>query len=194
MDVVFFDCGVWIIDGDGWCDYVCCEFLFNCDECFEGVVVELLVIYNISLLFGEFGGFYIVDLFCNWFDFDVYFYFDQLCLLCVLVYFLICCDGEVVQFVLVYCWVWYVGVFSFEGCECCNDFFIGIELEGIDFEFFIEVQYVMLVKFFQVLVMCYGLIVVVGYEYIVLVCKIDFGFFFDWDGYYNKMVKIVNVV
>ncbi|MGC4244919.1 MAG: 1,6-anhydro-N-acetylmuramyl-L-alanine amidase AmpD [Herbaspirillum sp.] len=192
MDAVFSDPGAWIIDGDGWCDHARREPSPNCDERPEGVAAELLVIHNISLPPGEFGGPHIADLFCNRLDFDAHPYFDQLRPLRVSAHFLIRRDGEVVQFVPAHRRAWHAGVSSFEGRERCNDFSIGIELEGTDFEPFTEAQYATLVKLSQALVTRYGLTAVAGHEHIAPVRKTDPGPFFDWDGYHNKMVKIVN--
>lgn len=124
---------VLLVDVNGWVCEVCYVLLLNFEMWFVGVVLMFVVVYNISLLFGEFGGDVIEVLFLNCFDCDVYFYYQSyLCGVCVFVYFLICCGGEFVQFVLCDECVWYVGLFEFFGCMCCNDFLIGIEFEGVD--------------------------------------------------------------
>lgn len=101
----------------------------------------------------------------------------------VFVYFFIECDGVIIQFVFCYDCVWYVGVFCFDGCEVCNDFFFGIELEGIDMELYMDVQYIVLVGLMWLLCVVFlGIILecIQGYCDIVLECKIDFGEVFDW--------------
>ncbi|BEV13570.1 1,6-anhydro-N-acetylmuramyl-L-alanine amidase AmpD [Herbaspirillum sp. DW155] len=192
MDTAFSEPGAWIIDGDGWCNHARREPSPNCDDRPEGVATELLVIHNISLPPGQFGGPYIADLFCNRLDFDAHPYFDQLRALRVSAHFLIRRDGEVVQFVPAHRRAWHAGVSSFEGRERCNDFSIGIELEGTDFEPFTEAQYATLVKLSQALVTRYGLAAVAGHEHIAPVRKTDPGPFFDWAGYHNEMAKIIN--
>ncbi|EIJ45099.1 anhydro-N-acetylmuramyl-tripeptide amidase [Herbaspirillum sp. GW103] len=192
MDTTPSERDAWIIDGDGWCDHARREASPNCDERPEGVAAELLVIHNISLPPGEFGGPYIADLFCNRLDFDAHPYFDQLRSLRVSAHFLIRRDGEVVQFVAAHRRAWHAGVSSFEGRERCNDFSIGIELEGTDFEPFTEAQYTALVALSQALARRYGLSAVTGHEHIAPVRKTDPGPFFDWAGYHNKMAEIMN--
>lgn len=125
----------------GWLVGVCCVFLLYYDCCLDDEIFILLVVYNISLLSGEFGGLWIDVLFIGIIDLQVYFFFVEIVYLCVFVYCLICCDGEIVQYVFFDKCVWYVGVFQYQGCECCNDFFIGIEFEGIDMLVYIDVQY-----------------------------------------------------
>lgn len=115
-------------------------------------------------------------------DLDVYFFFVEIVYFCVLVYCLICCDGEIVQYVFFDKCVWYVGVLNYQGWECCNDFFIGIELEGMDMLVYIDVQYQQLVVVMCMFIVCYLVIVdnMIGYCNIVFDCKMDFGFVFDW--------------
>ncbi|ALU87587.1 N-acetyl-anhydromuranmyl-L-alanine amidase [Herbaspirillum rubrisubalbicans] len=192
MHTVLPDAAAWIIDGDGWCNIARREPSPNCDDRPEGAVTDLLVIHNISLPPGQFGGPYIADLFCNRLDYDAHPYFDQLRPLRVSAHFLIRRDGEVVQFVPAHRRAWHAGVSTFEGRERCNDFSIGIELEGTDFEPFAQAQYAALVKLSQALVSRYGLTAVAGHEHIAPVRKTDPGPFFDWAGYHNEMVKMIN--
>jgi AmpD protein len=182
----------WDIDDEGWCRQARREPSPNCDERPAGVVTDLLVIHNISLPPGQFGGPYIADLFCNRLDFDAHPYFDQLRPLRVSAHFLIPRDGEVVQFVPAHRRAWHAGVSVFDGRERCNDFSIGIELEGTDFEPFADAQYPALVKLSQALATRYGLTAVAGHEHIAPVRKTDPGPCFDWDRYRGEMVKIIN--
>lgn len=192
MTAAVTDPAAWSIDGEGWCQCARREPSPNCDDRPEGVVSQLLVIHNISLPPGEFGGSYIADLFCNRLDFDAHPYFDQLRPLRVSAHFLIRRDGEVVQFVPAHRRAWHAGVSSFEGRERCNDFSIGIELEGTDFTPFTPAQYDALLGLSQALVSRYGLSAVAGHEHIAPLRKTDPGPFFDWQRYHEEMMKIVN--
>jgi AmpD protein len=102
----------------------------NFDSAAEGTAIDLLVIHNISLPPGSFGGPFIADLFMNRLDYDADPYFDQLRPLRVSAHFLIRRDGAVMQFVSAHDRAWHAGASSFCGQERCNDFSIGIELEG----------------------------------------------------------------
>ncbi len=186
------DAAAWIIDGEGWCRAARREPSPNCDERPEGAITDLLVIHNISLPPGEFGGSYIADLFCNRLDYTVHPYFEQLRPLRVSAHFLIRRDGEVVQFVPAHRRAWHAGASSFDGRERCNDFSIGIEMEGTDFEAFTEAQYHALVRLSQALVTRYGLAAVAGHEHIAPVRKTDPGPFFDWDRYGRELLEIIN--
>lgn len=166
-----------------WVDQVCKVLLFNFNVCLDLEDIFLVVIYNISLLLEEFGGFQVEVFFQNCLDLFEYLYFEEICDLKVFFYFLICCDGELVQFVVCDQCVWYVGVFCWCDCDNCNDFVFGIELEGVDYIFFEDGQYCSLCVLFDVLVVYYLCLfcdIVIGYEYIVLGCKIDSGLVFDW--------------
>ncbi|MBP0598473.1 1,6-anhydro-N-acetylmuramyl-L-alanine amidase AmpD [Herbaspirillum sp. LeCh32-8] len=186
------DAGAWFIDGDGWCSAARREPSPNCDERPDGCITDLLVVHNISLPPGVFGGPYIADLFCNRLDYEVDPYFDQLRPLRVSAHFLIRRDGEVVQFVSANRRAWHAGVSVFDGRERCNDFSIGIELEGTDFEPFAEAQYSALARLTSALVERYALTDVAGHEHIAPVRKTDPGPFFDWRRYRHEFAKIIN--
>jgi AmpD protein len=104
----------------------------NCDERPEGIQPELIVVHGISLPPGEFGGPWIDRLFTNCLDPDAHPYFAEICALRVSSHFLIRRDGELVQYVPVNQRAWHAGESRFAGRECCNDFSIGVELEGLD--------------------------------------------------------------
>jgi AmpD protein len=186
------DAGAWFIDGDGWCNMSRREVSPNCDERPDGCIADLLVVHNISLPPGEFGGPYIADLFCNRLDYEADPYFDQLRPLRVSAHFLIRRDGEVVQFVSANRRAWHAGVSVFDGRERCNDFSIGIELEGTDTEPFAEAQYPALAKLTAALQERYALTDVAGHEHIAPVRKTDPGPFFDWGRYRNALEEIIN--
>lgn len=92
----------------GWLDGVDWLLLFNFGEWLFGDVL-LIVVYNISLLFDEFGGDWVEKFFFNQFDVVVYLYFEMIFDVWVLVYFYVCCDGWIIQFVGCDQCVWYVG-------------------------------------------------------------------------------------
>jgi AmpD protein len=171
------------IGQDGWCAEAVREPSPNFDARPEGVALDLLVIHNISLPPGQFGGPYIADLFRNRLDFDAHPYFDQLRSLRVSAHFLIRRDGEVLQFVSANDRAWHAGASNFCGRERCNDFSIGIELEGTDFDPFEAAQYDTLAALTVALQARYRLADVTGHEHIAPGRKTDPGPFFDWSRY-----------
>ncbi len=113
----------------------------NSDERPGECTVELLVIHGISLPPGEFGGPWIDALFSNTLNAAAHPYFQEIAELHVSSHVLIRRDGEVVQYVPFYRRAWHAGQSCFEGRECCNDFSIGIELEGSDYSPYESAQY-----------------------------------------------------
>ena len=107
----------------------------------QGCPVDLLVIHNISLPPGEFGGPWIDDLFLNRLDPDADPYFGGICGMRVSSHLLIRRDGELVQYVPLHRRAWHAGESSFEGRCACNDFSVGIELEGTDDTPYTDEQY-----------------------------------------------------
>jgi N-acetyl-anhydromuramoyl-L-alanine amidase len=155
----------------------------NYDERPGGSDIELLVIHNISLPPGRFGGRYIDALFTNSLDCEAHPYFDGLRGLCVSAHLLIRREGELVQFVPLHKRAWHAGVSSFQGRERCNDFSIGIELEGCDEEPFTELQYRRLLPLCRALIATYpklGVGRIVGHSDIAPGRKTDPGPHFDW--------------
>lgn len=171
------------IGEDGWSSGVQRMPSPNFDARAAGTNIDLLVIHNISLPPGQFGGSHIADLFGNCLDCDAHPYFDQLRSLRVSAHFLIRRDGEVMQFVSANDRAWHAGVSTFGGRERCNDFSIGIELEGTDFEPFEPPQYEALAALTQALQARYPLTDVAGHEHIAPGRKTDPGPFFDWERY-----------
>ncbi|HYD80606.1 MAG TPA: 1,6-anhydro-N-acetylmuramyl-L-alanine amidase AmpD [Paucimonas sp.] len=168
------------IDGAGWCRQARHVQSPNRDARPDGVAVDLLVIHNISLPPGEFGGQQIIELFTNQLDCDAHPYFDQLRGLRVSAHFLIRRDGSLLQFVSTDERAWHAGVSSFRGRERCNDFSIGIELEGTDFEAFEDAQYKTLAALACALGARYPLNAAAGHEHIAPGRKSDPGPHFDW--------------
>lgn len=104
----------------------------NCDDRPEGVPIDLIVVHGISLPPGEYGGPWIDALFTNTLDPQAHPYFADIHELRVSSHLLIRRDGEVVQYVPFTRRAWHAGVSQYKGRERCNDFSIGIELEGTD--------------------------------------------------------------
>ncbi|MDQ7970557.1 MAG: 1,6-anhydro-N-acetylmuramyl-L-alanine amidase AmpD [Oxalicibacterium faecigallinarum] len=172
-----------VIDDQGWADKAVRMPSPNFDQRADGVPIDLLVVHNISLPPGEFGGPYISDLFLNRLDYEAHPYFDQLRPLKVSAHFLIRRDGEIIQFVSARDRAWHAGVSVFCGKERCNDFSIGIEMEGTDDQPFEPRQYEALVALTLALRGAYPLRNVTGHAYIAPGRKTDPGPFFDWQRY-----------
>lgn len=155
----------------------------NFDERPTKQVPYLLVIHNISLPPYQFGGPYIEQLFTNSLDVNAHPFFKQIKHLRVAAHFLIRRDGSIIQFVSTDKRAWHAGISQFEERSACNDFSIGIEMEGCDFETFTQAQYLQLSQLSQLLRYRYPLRAVRGHEHIAPGRKTDPGPFFDWDRY-----------
>jgi len=174
------------IDADGWCRQAMPLPSPNCDARPE-VAIDLLVIHNISLPPRRFGGPFIAALFANRLDHAADPYFEQLRGLRVSAHFLIRRDGALLQFVPTLARAWHAGVSSFGGRTACNDFSIGIELEGSDFDPFVPAQYVTLASLSAALHRRHPLTAVMGHEHVAPARKTDPGPFFDW-AYYRTLL------
>lgn len=150
------------------------------DERPEGEAISLLVIHNISLPPGECGGPYIDDLFLGRLDPGVHPYFREIEGLRVSSHFLIRRDGELVQYVPCELRAWHAGASLWKGRERCNDFSIGVELEGADDVPFSEPQYARLAALTRAIFERYGELDVAGHSDIAPGRKMDPGPFFDW--------------
>ncbi len=158
----------------------------NCGDRPEGEAISLLVIHNISLPPGQFGGPYIDDLFCNRLDCSAHPYFDALRELRVSAHLLIDRAGQVTQYVPFDKRAHHAGVSSFKGREQCNDFSIGIELEGTDDDPFTAAQYDSLAQITRLLMAAYPGITaerIAGHSDIAPERKTDPGPCFDWEKY-----------
>ena len=152
----------------------------NRDDRPSGVVPDLLVIHNISLPPGEFGGPGIVKLFTNRLDPAEHPYYEQIAQLKVSAHLLIRRGGELGQFVPCSERAWHAGVSSWNGRDQCNDFSIGIELEGTDDVPFTPAQYTRLIGVAQILMRAYPIRHAVGHSDIAPDRKTDPGPHFDW--------------
>jgi AmpD protein len=152
----------------------------NCDERPPNTAIDLLVIHNISLPPGEFGGDGIIQLFTNTLDCSVHPFYEELRGLRVSAHFLIRRNGEALQFVPCGMRAWHAGASSWQGRCQCNDFSIGIELEGSDHQPFSESQYRTLGRLARALCETYPIRAIVGHSDIAPDRKTDPGPAFDW--------------
>lgn len=179
-----------IINADGWCANVTHIPSPNFNARPSGTNIDLLVIHNISLPPGQFGGHYIQDFFCNQLDHQAHSYFEHLQNTKVSAHFLIMRDGQIIQFVSTLDRAWHAGASSFEGRTQCNDFSIGIELEGSDFEAFTPLQYAALMQLTHALQTYHSITNVCGHQHIAPNRKTDPGPFFDWTLYQQLMINL----
>ena len=155
----------------------------NCDERPPGSDIDLLVIHAISLPAGEFGGPWIDDLFCNSLDPAAHPDFEAICELRVSAHALIRRDGSITQYVPFHRRAWHAGQSCHGGREHCNDFSIGIELEGCDAQPFAAIQYARLAELARSLFVAYPHINpqrITGHSDIAPGRKTDPGPYFDW--------------
>ncbi len=146
----------------------------------DGVAVSLIVIHNISLPPGAFGGRAIDALFTNTLDGDAHPYFRGIVDLRVSSHFLIRRDGALAQFVGCDARAWHAGASRFRGRERCNDFSIGIELEGDDDTAFDDAQYARLASLVDALRERYPIDAITGHSDVAPGRKTDPGPRFDW--------------
>ena len=148
--------------------------------------ISLLVIHNISLPPEQFGGPYIEQLFSNCLDPEDHPYFRDICNLEVSSHVLIDRQGNITQFVPFEKRAWHAGVSEFQGRQRCNDFSIGIELEGADHIPFTDNQYSVLADVSRQIISHYPMISgdrIVGHSDIAPGRKTDPGEAFDWKRY-----------
>jgi AmpD protein len=153
----------------------------NADERPEGARVDLVVVHSISLPPGEYGGDAVHRLFTSTLDCDAHPYYERLRGLRVSSHFFVRRDGAVVQFVSCDRRAWHAGVSSWRGRAACNDFSLGIELEGLEDSPFDGTQYDTLARLLRALARRYRFEAVLGHEHIAPGRKRDPGAAFDWD-------------
>lgn len=168
------------LDDEGWLSGVRRLPSPNCDERPAGESARLVVVHSISLPPGEFGGGAIERLFTNRLDPAEHPSYREIHSLRVSAHFLIRRDGEVVQFVPCRLRAWHAGASCWRGLERCNDFSIGIELEGSDETPFDAPQYETLAGLLGILIERYPIEEVVGHADIAPGRKTDPGPHFDW--------------
>ena len=144
------------------------------------LAITLAVLHSISLPPGEYGGHAIASLFTNQLDWDAHPYFNSLRGLRVSAHFLIRRDGEVQQFVSCDERAWHAGKSCFQGRPNCNDYSVGIELEGLEGQTFEVPQYDALVALLRELAAQYPIEHIAGHEHVAPDRKHDPGAGFDW--------------
>ncbi len=155
----------------------------NCDLRPAEAEISLLVIHSISLPPGQFGGPDVTNLFLNRLDPAAHPYFVGIASLRVSAHFLVGRDGALTQYVPCELRAWHAGVSSWKGRERCNDFSIGIELEGTDDSPFEPAQYDALAALTRALFVRYGALDLAGHSDVAPGRKTDPGGHFDWARY-----------
>jgi AmpD protein len=145
-----------------------------------GTDISLALIHSISLPPGEYGGDAVEQLFTNRLDWDAHPYYQRIRGLQVSSHFFIRRDGATMQFVSCDERAWHAGASAWQGRANCNDFSIGIELEGLEGETFEPAQYESLVSLLRAVATRYPLTAVAGHEHVAPGRKIDPGPGFDW--------------
>jgi AmpD protein len=174
----------------------CPEFSFhlspNHDDRPRDTIVDLLVIHAISLPPDEFGGSEVHDLFMNRLNPDEHPYFKSISNLKVSAHLYIRRSGEIIQYVPLHLRAWHAGESCFNGRKQCNDFSIGIELEGTDKTTFMPAQYQQLSRVTRAIMQAYPEITpdsITGHSDIAPGRKQDPGPFFDWDAYKHGIIS-----
>ena len=163
----------------------------NYDSRPPGTIIDLVVIHAISLPPGKFGTGRVVDFFTNSLDPDADPYFPEITGLKVSSHYFIERQGRVIRFVADEKRAWHAGVSNFRGRDNCNDFSLGIELEGDDFNPFSEIQYQHLNNLLKRIKFRWPAIThdrIVGHCHIAPQRKSDPGPFFDWNRIGVKLV------
>jgi len=142
--------------------------------------VSLIVVHNISLPPDEFGGEWVEKFFLNQLDPSAHPYFAEIAGLQVSAHFYIRRDGRIVQFVSCDRRAWHAGRSCWSGRDNCNDYSVGIELEGSDTQPFAEAQYAALWRLVDALGKRYPITALVGHSDVAPGRKTDPGLYFDW--------------
>lgn len=182
------------VGGDGWCSHVARYDSPHFDARPPNIDIDLLVIHNISLPAGRFGGPHVSDLFTGRIDYHADASFADLRKLKVSAHFFIRRDGRTIQYVSANDRAWHAGVSTFQGRQQCNEFSIGIEMEGSDFVAFTPMQYVALAQLTLALQARYPLTAVCGHEHVAPGRKTDPGPFFDWNNYKIILQKMHSAI
>lgn len=174
-------CPAFEIDAAGWCSAARRFMSPNFDARPAGGEVDLVVMHAISLPPGQFGGPWVDRLFGNSLPCGVHPYFDSIRHLRVSAHFLIGRDGELTQYVATTQRAWHAGVSSWRGRDRCNDFSVGIELEGCDERPFDAVQYEVAARLLRALQQRHPIRDIVGHSDVAPGRKTDPGPCFDWN-------------
>lgn len=162
----------------------------NCDERPPGTEIDMVVVHGISLPPCEYGGPWVDALFTNSLDPGAHPYFEEIHQLRVSTHLFIRRDGELVQYVPLHRRAWHAGESEFGGRRRCNDFSVGIELEGCDHRPYTDEQYHMLDQVLRALMAAYPGISperIAGHCDIAPGRKTDPGDHFDWTRMYTAL-------
>jgi len=171
------------IDDAGWLQSVEVFRSPNFDARPDNTQIKLVVVHGISLPPGEYGGGHIQHFFCNNLDAELHPYFESICSMTVSAHCLIERDGNIIQFVSFNDRAWHAGESEWRGETICNNFSVGIELEGCDDQAYNEAQYVSLASLVAALRRAYPQITddaIAGHSDIAPVRKTDPGPAFEW--------------
>ena len=168
------------IDAEGWLPGVRHHPSVNCDLRPGAELPTLVVVHAISLPPNQFSGDGVLQLFSNTLDGNEHPYYATISHLRVSAHFFIRRDGEIIQFVSCAPRAWHAGVSEWQGRQRCNDFSIGIELEGCDEQEFTGKQYLQLQLLTQALLRRYPINTMAGHSDIAPGRKTDPGPCFDW--------------
>ena len=158
----------------------------NCDDRPLGHEINLLVIHNISMPPDVFEGDGVIDLFTNQLNPDVS-YYESVRGLRVSAHFFVRRNGKIIQFVSCRKRAWHAGNSCWKEKECCNDFSIGVEMEGSDTTPFTDSQYIALVSLTMELSKVYPIEDIIGHSDIAPKRKTDPGPYFDWHQYQEAL-------
>lgn len=175
-----------LIDSNGWFTGALQKPSANFNERPLHAEIDMLVIHSISLPPGEFGGPHIEDFFLNRLNRKAHPYFNEIGSLKVSAHFYINREGELVQFVSVFNRAWHAGDSCWFGKNNCNDFSLGVELEGCDDQPFTQRQYKVLARLTRLIRQRFPAITperIVGHADIAPGRKTDPGPLFDWQHY-----------
>lgn len=162
----------------------------NCDDRPDGCEIDLVIMHGISLPPGEYGRTYIDQLFTNTLDPQKHPYFAEIVALRVSSHLLVNRKGEITQYVPFNDRAWHAGKSEFQGRETCNDFSIGIELEGCDDQEYEPAQYQVAANIVKLLMLNWQGITkqrVVGHCDVAPGRKTDPGEAFNWDYFYTLL-------
>jgi AmpD protein len=171
------------IDDAGWLQSVEVLQSPNFDSRPDNTQIKLVVVHGISLPPGEYGGGHIQQFFCNNLNPELHPYFESICSMAVSAHCLIERDGNIIQFVSFQDRAWHAGESEWRGEPTCNNFSVGIELEGCDDQPYCDAQYLSLASLVAALRRAYPQIsddAITGHSDIAPVRKTDPGPAFDW--------------
>jgi len=156
----------------------------NCDARPAGARIRLLLLHSISLPPGEFGGDAVERLFTNRLEAGAHPYFRGIARLRVSAHFFVRRDGGLVQFVPVQLRAWHAGTSRWRGAGRCNDFSVGVELEGVDDAAFADAQYRCLIALARALTARLPLRACAAHSEVAPGRKTDPGAHFEWARFY----------